>query len=315
MVVFGPVPSRRLGRSLGINNVPAKRCSYSCIYCQLGPTKSLTTKRAPFYEPERILGAAKKQLDWLSPDDRALDYLTFVPDGEPSLDVNLKRTVSLLRELDTPIAVISNASMIWDEDVRDALLNADLVSLKVDAVAERIWRQVNRPHRLLKHKLILEGILEFSKEFSGDLITETMLIRSINYENELEPLAAFLSDISPEKSYIAVPTRPPCEEWVEPADEDLLNRAFQIFASRLGHEQVEYLMGYEGDAFASTGNVVHDLLSITSVHPMRKDAVSVLLNKNEADWSIVHRLLREQELVELEYGEHTFYARKLGAFR
>jgi wyosine [tRNA(Phe)-imidazoG37] synthetase (radical SAM superfamily) len=315
MLVFGPVPSRRLGRSLGLNNVPAKSCSYSCIYCQLGPTKRLTADRTPFYEPEHILSAARKQLDSLSADDRAPDYLTFVPDGEPSLDMNLKSTISLLRELDTPIAVISNASMIWVEEVRDAFLEADLVSLKADAITERVWRQVNRPHRSLSHERILEGVVDFSKEFSGDLITETMLISSIHYDDELEPLAMFLSEISPKKSYIAVPTRPPCEEWVKPVDEGLLNRAFQIFASKLGHERVEYLIGYEGDAFASTGDVVHDLLSITSVHPMREDAVSTLLVKNNADWSVVDRLLSEGKMVKLEYGGHTYYARKLGAFR
>lgn len=315
MLVFGPVPSRRLGRSLGINNIPAKICSYSCIYCQLGPTKKLTIKRASFYEPERIFSAVKKQLASVTADDRVVDYMTFVPDGEPSLDVNLHTEISQLRELGIPIAIISNASQIWDEDVRTAFLDADVVSLKVDAISEGVWRRVNRPHRLLEHTRILDGIMEFSKEFSGDVITETMLVNSIDYEKELEPVAEFLSEISLKKAYIAVPTRPPCEDWVIPADEELLNRAFQIFASRLGNERVEYLIGYEGNAFSSTGDAVHDLLSITSVHPMRRDAVSKLLDKNDADWDVVKGLIDNQRMVELEYGGHTYFARKLGAFR
>ncbi len=315
MVVFGPVPSRRLGRSLGINNIPAKSCSYSCVYCQLGPTHTLTAERTSFYSPEDIFHAAKRQLESLAVEDPLVDYLTFVPDGEPTLDVNLKREISLLRELGIRIAVISNASLIWDNEVRDALLDADLVSLKVDAVSERVWKRLNRPHRSLNSKRILEGIRRFAEEFSGDIITETMLIGDIDYEGELEPLAEYLSEVSPTRAYISVPTRPPCEDWVRPASEHLLNRAFQTVAAGLGHDRVEYLIGYEGDAFASTGDTVHDLLSITSVHPMRRDAVSRLLTRNKADWSTVAGLLDEGKMVELEYGGHTFYARKLGDFR
>ena len=315
MVVFGPVPSRRLGRSLGINNIPAKSCSYSCIYCQLGPTETQSAKRRSFYKTERILKAVEKQLGALASDDRMVDYLTFVPDGEPTLDVNLQEHISSVGDLEIPVAIISNASLIWDNEVQDALLDADLVSLKVDAVSDEVWKAMNRPHKSLELERILEGVTRFADQFPGEIITETMMTSGVDYTSELEGVAEFLSQVSPKKAYISVPTRPPCEDWVRPVSEKLLNRAFQAFASNLGHERVELLIGYEGDAFASTGDVVHDLLSITSVHPMREDAVLRLLEKNNADRSVLGGLLDTEKMVELEYSGHKYYARKLGEFR
>ncbi len=138
-----------------------------------------------------------------------------------------------------------------------------------------------------------------------------MLIGGIDYGDEFERIADFLAELKPDVAYIAVPTRPPAEEWVKPASEEAINRAFQAFVERLGDERVEYLIGYEGNAFAFTGNVEEDLLSITSVHPMREDAVKEFLRKANADWSVVEKLLREGKLIELEYSGRKFYMRKL----
>jgi wyosine [tRNA(Phe)-imidazoG37] synthetase (radical SAM superfamily) len=133
MIAFGPVPSRRLGRSLGINNIPPKVCSYSCVYCQLGRTLKMQVERQAFHLPEEILVAVQKKVNSVKAAGESIDYLTFVPDGEPSLDINLGHAIELLRPLGLPIAVITNASLIWREDVRTDLRKADWVSLKVDA--------------------------------------------------------------------------------------------------------------------------------------------------------------------------------------
>ena len=311
MIVFGPVPSRRLGRSLGINNISAKVCSYSCIYCQLGRTTHIIMERRPFYSPERIFRNVKKKVDEVKVRGEKIDYLTFVPDGEPTLDLNLGMEIELLREIEIPIAVLTNASLFWRADVRKDLLKADLVSVKVDAVDEDLWRKVNRPHRSLRIDEILDGIIEFSKEFKGKLITETMLIDSLDYTDELERIADFLSRLKVQKAYIAIPTRPPAERWVKPADERIVNRAFQVFSKKLGNDIVEYLIGYEGNAFASTGNIEEDLLSITSVHPMREEGVNELLRKVNASWKVVEKLLKEEKIIELEYENHKYYMRKI----
>ena len=310
MKVYGPVPSRRLGQSLGINNIPPKICTYSCVYCQLGRTIDLQCERRRFYDPEVIFKDTERQIRKARDRDERIDYLTIVPDGEPTLDVNLGREIGLLKSLGIKIAVIENASLLWREEVRNELGEADWVSLKVDAVTEETWRRVNRPHGALKHDTVLEGMKDFADTFKGELATETMMIQGLNDSvEEVEKISDFLAELRPSKAYIAIPTRPPAEEWVRPADEQALNRAYQIFDGKLDH--VEHLIGYEGNAFAFTGNVEEDLLSITSVHPMREEGVAELLSKAGSDWSQIEKLLGERRLIELEYRGNKFYMRKL----
>jgi len=308
MIVYGPVPSRRLGRSLGVNHIPPKTCSYSCIYCQLGCTDNMICERRPFYAPEEI---REKVWEKIKSTGKEIDYVTFVPDGEPTLDLNLGEEINFVKELGVKTAVICNASLLWMEDVRQDLGNADWVSLKVDAVTEDVWRKVDRPHGKLDHVTVLDGIRDFADMYRGTLSTETMLIKGINDGEELEKIAEFLREINPDVSYIAVPTRPPAEPWVKPADEAKVNKAYQLFSTNL--RDVEYLIGYEGNAFASTGNIEEDLLSITAVHPMRREGVMELLRHDNANWEAVDRLIREDKLVELDYLGKKFYMRKISS--
>jgi wyosine [tRNA(Phe)-imidazoG37] synthetase (radical SAM superfamily) len=303
MIAFGPVPSRRLGRSLGINNIPPKICTYSCVYCQLGRTIKMQVERDPFYDPEHVVWDVQEKVEEARETGEAIDYLTLVPDGEPTLDASLGREIELLQPLGIKIAVISNASLVWREDVREELARADWVSLKVDAASEDIWRQVNRPHRRLQLRAIQDGMLAFAEAYDGVLATETMLVNGVN-DGE---------DAMNEVAYVAIPTRPPAESWAHAPDEEAVNRAYQIIGERVDH--AEYLIGYEGDAFASTGDVEEDLLSITSVHPMREQAIRKLLEGRGADWDVVGRLVAEDQLVEAEHGEHRYYLRRLNRHR
>jgi len=312
-IAFGPVPSRRLGRSMGINNIPPKICTYSCIYCQLGRTLKMQVERKKFYDVEEVVEDVKRKVKEAENAGEHIDYLTFVPDGEPTLDINLGKEIEGLRQLGIKIAVITNASLVWREDVRNELYKADWVSLKVDAASESIWHRVDRPHGKLSLDEILEGMQIFSRNFEGELVTETMLIDGINdgYE-EIENIASFVHGLSPRKSYISIPTRPPAEN-IKPASEDKINAAFQIFeGSKIN---VEYLIGYEGNAFAFTGNVEEELLGIMSVHPMRENAVKEFLEKAKADWDVVEKLLKENKLIETEYQGNKFYMRKLSKNR
>ncbi len=315
-LAFGPVPSRRLGKSLGINNIPPKTCSYSCVYCQLGRTVNMTTARRFFYRPKDIFKEVKRKVDEAVSREEVIDYLAFVPDGEPTLDLNLGKTISLLKQIGIPVAVITNASLIWQDNVKENLLDANLVSLKVDAVSEDLWRRINRPHGNLKLNAVLEGVTEFANEFKGTIISETMLIEGVNYGSEFEKTADFLKNLKRvDKAYIAIPTRPPTEKWVKPAKEETVNTAFQVFSEKLGVDRGEYLIGYEGNAFAFTGKVEEDLLSITSVHPMRKEAVKEFLKKADADWCVIEKLLEEDKLIELEYEGNRYYMRRLPSRR
>jgi len=308
MIAFGPVPSRRLGRSLGINNIPPKICTYSCVYCQVGKTTRLQVDRAQFYDPEEIYMDVRKKVEKAQKRGESVDYLTFVPDGEPTLDANLGQEIELLKPLGLKIAVITNGSLIWREDVRADLAKADWVSIKIDSTDAKNWRRINRPQRTLEPAAMLGGLLEFAERYSGTLVTETMLVKSLNDSaKSFRKIAGFLNHMQPVKAYVAVPTRPPAEKWVRPPDEDVLNEAFQILNEK--PFQVEYLIGYEGNAFAFTGDVEKDLLSITAVHPMRQDAVSEFLLRAGADWQIVHKLIAQSQLTEAEYKGRKFYMR------
>jgi wyosine [tRNA(Phe)-imidazoG37] synthetase (radical SAM superfamily) len=310
MIIFGPVPSRRLGQSLGINNIPPKICTYSCVYCQLGRTLRMQTDRRPFYEPEEIVRQVKDKIEKAKGNKEPIDYITFVPDGEPTLDENLGREIELLKPLGFKIAVITNSSLIWREDVRAELLKADWVSVKIDCVNQEMWRRVNRPYRILRLNLILDGVLEFARGFKGELATETMLVKGLNDSDELlTETAEFIARLEPGVSYVSIPTRPPAEEWVKIPDEEIINRAYQIFEERIAN--VEYLIGYEGNAFAFTGNAEDDILSITSVHPMREDAVEDFLERARGDWDVVRNLIAQKRLLETEYEGKKFYVRKL----
>ena len=310
-IAFGPVPSRRLGRSMGINNIPPKICTYSCIYCQLGRTLKMQVEREKFYDTDRVIEEVKRKVKEAENAGEHIDYLTFVPDGEPTLDINLGKEIEGLKQLGIKIAVITNASLIWREDVRNELYKADWVSLKVDAASKDIWRRVDRPHGKLSLDEILEGMQIFSRNFEGELVTETMLIDGVNdgYE-EIENIASFVHGLSPRKSYISIPTRPPAEN-IKPASEEKINAAFQIFKGK--KINVEYLIGYEGNAFAFTGNVEEELLGIMSVHPMRENAVKEFLEKAKAGWDVVEKLLKENKLIETEYQGNKFYMRKLSS--
>jgi len=310
MLTFGPVPSRRLGRSLGINNIPPKACSYSCVYCQVGPTKTTETVPRTFYTPEQIFLEVEKHLSQVQKKGEQVDYLTFVPDGEPSLDIQLSETIERLRPLDIPIAVISNASLIWREEIREILAKADWVSLKVDAIDETLWRQINRPHPSLDHQSILDGMLTFAKDFCGTLATESMFVRALNdHDKAVNALADFLAKLAADRAYLSIPTRPPAEKSVHAPDEATLNRIIQIISQKVNH--LELITGYEGNAFASTGNAAEDLLSITSVHPMREEAVRELLAKSGADWEQVTQLINKGQLIQTEYEGRKFYVRRI----
>jgi len=300
MIAFGPVPSRRLGHSLGINNIPPKFCTYSCVYCQIGRTINMENERREFYKIEKIIEDVEKKVKEARKRGEKIDHLTFVPDGEPALDINIGKEIGVLK----------NLGLIWKRDVQNDLCKADWVSLKVDAVSKEIWQRIDRPHKSLDLEEILEGIAEFSKIFKGELTTETMLIKGINdkYE-EIKKIASFLEKLKPYKSYISIPTRPPAEKWAVPANEHNINMAFQVFNER--DIDAEYLIGYEGNAFAFTGNIEEDLLSITSVHPMREEGVKELLKKADADWGVVEKLIRESKLIEVEYQGKKYYMRKI----
>ena len=308
MISFGPVPSRRLGKSLGINNIiRPKVCSYSCVYCQVGQTRNPTLTRQLFFTPEQIFRETESHLGKLSPGDRP-DYLTFVSNGESTLDINLGRSIDMLRSLDVPIAVITNSSMLSDPEVRSELSRADWVSLKVDAADANTWQEVNRPVEGLAFDTLLEGVMLFAGQYKGKLRTETLLCKGINDSQEnLRGVAAIITAMKAGKAYISVPIRPPAEKGIMPPGVETVNIAWQIF--REAGINTELLTGFEGVDTGFTGNIYEDILNITAVHPLREDSLRELLMKNGADFSIVESLLSQRLIKRTFYEGHKFYLR------
>lgn len=310
LMVFGPVPSRRLGRSLGVNNIPPKICSYSCVYCQLGRTVKFMSSPEKFYGPDVIYARVKEKTDKIIKLGEKLDYITFVPDGEPALDADLSDEIEKIKTLGFKTAVITNSSLICDAAVSKALSKADLVCFKADAVYKDIWIKINRPAKNIKLEAVLEAIIEFSASYKGVLITDTMLVEGLNDgAKHLEAAADYLAGVKASKNYISVITRPPAEMRVKKPCEENLNRAYQLINAAAG--KAEYNISYEGADFCYMGEAEKDFLSIISVHPMRSDAVEEFLERAGLDRAFIRELKTRGKIVETRYDGMDFYTRKL----
>lgn len=307
-IAFGPVPSRRLGQSLGINNIPRKSCSYNCVYCQVGVTLHPTVERRAFYAPQQIVAAVRDRLAALAQHGERVDYLSFVPDGEPTLDSNLHTTIAQLKPLGVPVAVISNASLICDVQVRASLALADLVSLKVDSTDEDSWRRINQPCADLVLADILDGIRQFAHDYRGTLITETMLVEGLNDSTAaIAQTADFIRELNPAMAYIAIPTRPPANASIRPASADTLVFAHETFHN-LGIP-VELLLNEVPGEFGYTGDVAADMLRTAMVHPLSAEAVQNLLDKAGAGPECLAALLAQGLLAQVQHAGKPFYVR------
>ncbi|HPR32262.1 MAG TPA: radical SAM protein [Prolixibacteraceae bacterium] len=309
MIAFGPVPSRRLGLSLGINNIAShKTCSYSCIYCQIGRTKNTTCNREKFYEPDYLLENVHRHISKLDR-DHLPDYLTFVANGEPTLDLNLgKEILQLKKAFHIPVAVISNSSLIDREDVREELMHADWVSLKIDSVENDTWQKMNRPCSGIRLERILDGIQKFAHGYKGRFHTETMLAEGFNdHPASIEATADFISQLPVETSYLSIPTRPPAEKGLKAISAENLTKAWQYFREK--RIDTETLTGFEGTNTGFTGNAYDDILNIASVHPLRDDTLAELLEKEKAGMEVVQSLLDQRCIKKTQYNGHHYYVR------
>ena len=310
MIVFGPVPSRRLGRSLGINNIPPKICTYSCIYCQLGKKSSIRSERGSFYDTEEIYRKVCSKLEEAEKKGEKVDYLSFVPDGEPVLDFQIGKTIKRLKPLGIKVAVITNASLIGDEKVREDLSHADWISLKMDTIDHKTWKKMNRPHKMILYDEILKGARLFADNFGGRLVTETMLVKDVNDEKDhISRLSSYIASLHPDTAYLSIPTRPPHVTSVSKPDREIIIQSYQVYKKSIGN--VELLTGYEGNTFASTGDLREDILNITAVHPMRKEALEQILQENSGTWSMIESLLKAKSLVTVNYEKHQYYLRNI----
>ncbi|MCL4528486.1 MAG: radical SAM protein [Chloroflexi bacterium] len=287
--VFGPVPSRRLGQSLGIDTIPLKTCNWNCVYCQLGRTVPLTNERREYILDENILFEVEEALK--SSARSGMDWVTFVGSGEPTLHIYLGEIIRRVKKLTTlPVAVITNGSLLYLPEVRQELSVVDAVLPTLDAGTAELYRKINRPHPDITFERLVDGLIAFRSEYRGKLWVEVMLVCGLNDSAQaLEDIAKILQSVEPDAVHINLPTRPPCETWVQPPDEEGLMRAISILGNI-----AEVVHPAEGSFDLSEyENVVDAIIGTITRHPMRQDELEKALSR----WSPekVNRALAELE--------------------
>jgi wyosine [tRNA(Phe)-imidazoG37] synthetase (radical SAM superfamily) len=285
--VFGPVPSRRLGRSLGIDPIPLKTCNWNCVYCQLGRTAPLTNECRDYFPRDEIVQQVKTALEGHRRDE--IDWVTFVGSGEPTLHAGLGWMIRQIKNLTRiPIAVITNGSLLYRSDVCAELRAADAVLPSLDAGTKKLYRAMNRPHPHLTFASLVDGLVAFRHAYGGKLWVEVMLVKGLNDSEEaLKHLAVVLRRIGPDAVHLSLPIRPPAEPWVQPADEEAIRRAAVILggtASLIHPMEGEFdLSGYE--------NLLDAVVALITRHPLREEELVCALHR----WApgSVSRLLSE----------------------
>ena len=302
--IYGPVPSRRLGRSLGVDPIPSKTCNYQCIYCQLGKTSNFTNTRSNFipkYDIQQEIKIAIRQ------NEGNFDYITFVGSGEPTLYKDLKELIETVkRESKKPICVITNGSLLYNDDVKQALNLVNVVLPSLDAWDQKSFRKIHRPHPTLNYNKILNGLIKFRNEFNGKFWIEIMLMKNINdSEEQLIKIKEKIDLINPDRVDINVPIRPPTEDWVKIPDKSVFSTLNSIFGS------------YYPINFPEIGNFTtysldfeKELLNIIERHPLRQNQIFKIFSKNFKKALLLKKLkkLQKQKIIQKKtYGNVIFW--------
>jgi wyosine [tRNA(Phe)-imidazoG37] synthetase (radical SAM superfamily) len=293
MHVYGPVPSRRLGRSLGVSPIPPKTCSYSCVYCQLGRTTSLRATRKSFFHREDMLAEIVDRARTVT-----VDYITFVGDGEPTLCLDLGWLIhQIKKELPLPVAVITNGSLFSHADVRSDLSETDVVMPTLDAGDERSFRTINRPHKTIAFEVMLQGLRKFRARYLGQIWLEVMLVAGLNDTiAALHRMRDAVLSVAPDRVYVTVPTRPPAEKWVRPP-----SPANILVAQRVLGETIPLTESESGDFGVENFIDAHQaILEIGSRHPLRREQALDIEQKFAAPGT-VEQMLTAGDVVEVRH--------------
>jgi wyosine [tRNA(Phe)-imidazoG37] synthetase (radical SAM superfamily) len=283
--VYGPVPSRRLGRSLGIDPVPPKTCNWNCVYCQLGRTTPVSNERRELAPLEEVLDEVESAF---TAGGGNIDWVTFVGSGEPTLHTGLGRMIREVRAMvSVPIAVITNGALLHRRDVRRQLAAADAVMPSLDAGSEALYRAINRPFPGLTLERHVEGLVAFQRSFAGRLWVEVMLVAGLNDgEAALRDLASALRRIEPDEVHINVPTRPPAEPWVKAPEAGVLERARSLLGAR-----AHVVLPAAGDFEVHTdATIAETVAGIVTRHPLSEQELLATLSRHWAPDEVMRGL-------------------------
>jgi wyosine [tRNA(Phe)-imidazoG37] synthetase (radical SAM superfamily) len=300
--VYGPVPSRRLGFSLGIDVVPYKTCTLDCIYCQIGRTTQKTVERRLYTRTADILAEVKDVLNR----KQQIDYITFSGSGEPTLNSDIGALIKEVKAVTSlPVAVLTNGTLLFMEDVQKDLLYADIVLPSLDAVSLQVFRRVNRPHHSLKIETILDGLKKFRKLYRGRIWLEIMLIKGFNDNaEELLCIRNAVSKIQPERVHLNTVVRPPSEIYAKS-----LSREEMSAAKKFLDEDCEIVAEFHGQMTGEAQNVEDAIVEMAKRRPVTIIDIANVLGISEENAGQMIRGLREKNRIEeKQYHGEKYYS-------
>ena len=305
--VFGPVPSRRLGLSLGVDLIPPKTCTYNCLYCQVGKTREKTIDPGIYVPIGEVIKECENKLRYLDP-----DVITLAGSGEPTLHSQIDQVISSLRKVsEKQIAILTNGSLLWDEQIRKRVLGADIILPTLSTANEKTFQLIHQPHPKLVLSRIIQGYQSLRQEYKGLIFLEVVLLAGINdSEKEMKALKREINKISPDKIQLNTVVRPPADSRAQALDREQLEVIKGILGSR-AEIVVDQLSKGKGTGKNPSLNAI---LEMARRRPVRTiDIVNALdLTKDDVDdlikGMLIKGLLRSQE----QSGETYYLAVKAG---
>jgi wyosine [tRNA(Phe)-imidazoG37] synthetase (radical SAM superfamily) len=300
--LYGPVPSRRLGLSLGVDVVPFKVCTYDCIYCQLGKTTTKTVQRKPYVSAEAVLAELHERLAQRP----QIDYVTLGGSGEPTLNSEIGEIIEGIKKItEVPVSVLTNGALFCREDVRSDCCRADVVLPSLDAADPATFRKINRPHRDISVGTLIEGLVAFRKEFTGRIWLEVFLVQGVNTEPEqIANITHAVERIEPDKIHLNTAVRPTAESGIQPVERETL----QAIAKRLGPKAEVIAEPSLNHLAKHTVSKAEDVLSMLKRRPCSLQDVCAGLGIHPSDAVKYIGILSERGLVQTgEKGGVTYF--------
>lgn len=304
-LIYGPVPSRRLGRSLGVDVVPYKTCSYDCIYCQLGPTKEKTIERKAYIPAQRILDQLYQKLK----EGVRADYITLGGSGEPTLNSEIGRLIhEIKRHTEIPVAVLTNGSLLWDRKVRESIMEADVVLPSLDAHDQKGFETINRPHPNIGFEIMMEGLTAFRKEYPGEIWLEVFILEGINAtEADAVGLKHWIDSLNPDKVHLNTALRPPAEARARQASPEEM----AMFCKTLG-DKAEVITPFEDRGkHAKRAYIEEDLLNLLARRPCTLDDISSGLGVHKSEiMKYIEFLIKNHTIAVVKKDSATYYKKR-----
>jgi len=301
--LYGPVPSRRLGRSLGIDLVPFKTCTYDCVYCQLGRTTNKTTVRLPYVPIENVLSELKTKLATGKPPD----FISLAGSGEPTLHSEIGELIGRIKKMTTvPVAVLTNGSLLFMPEVQAALMQADLVIPSLDVGDENLFRYVNRPHEDISFEKMVNGLIEFTHNFPGEVWLEVLLLSGITgMVDEVRKIAALAEKIGAKRIQINTVYRPAAEDYACAVPAKQLEKLALLFPGEvdiIGTDEADSLPGAAANTADSS-----EILSLLSRRPCTLSDICSGLGLHPHDAAKRLKKLIDEKQITVVRAEHDVF--------